>query len=160
DFSVPPTGDLRNCLLALSDGDPAMAALFDFRFGGSGEISGHNLGNLILAALSQLEVEGFLGALKQGSELLRIRGPILPATLEPLSVTAEFSDGGRNPEIELRNASADRLIHRVVLEPSGASLLAEARTAIETADLLVIGPGSLYTNVIATLLVGDLAEAV
>jgi len=137
-----------------------MAALFDFQFSGPGEIAGHSLGNLILTALSQLEDEGFLGALKQGSELLRIRGRVLPATLQPLSIRVEFFDGGSNPDGESRIASVGRLIHRVVLEPSGASLLAEARTAIETADLLVIGPGSLYTNIIPALLVDDLGEAI
>ena len=159
DYSVPPPGDLRNCLLALSEGDPTMAGIFDFRFEGPGEIGGHSLGNLILTALSQLEEDGFLGALKQGGELLRIRGHVLPTTLEPVILRAEFTDGSE-AEGESCIASARRLIHRLTLQPNGASLLEESRKAIESADLVVIGPGSLYTSLIATLLLDDLVEAI
>ncbi|HXJ80973.1 MAG TPA: gluconeogenesis factor YvcK family protein [Candidatus Methylomirabilis sp.] len=159
DYAVPPPGDLRNCLLALSDADPTMAAIFAFRFEGTGEVAGHSLGNLILTALSQLERDGFLGALKQGSDLLRIRGRVLPSTLEPVILRAEFIDGSE-AEGESCIAAARRLINRVVLQPNGARLLPEALRAVETADLVVIGPGSLYTSQIATLLVDDLAEAI
>ena len=158
EYAVPPPGDIRNCLLALSDGEPSMAAIFDFRFDGAGEMAGHNLGNLILMALSQLEDDGFLGAVKQGSEILAIRGRVLPATLEPVTLKAQFTDG-TEVHGESRIASARRLIHRVVLQPEGASVLPETRDAIERADLVVIGPGSLYTSLIPTLLLKDLAEA-
>ena len=158
-YSVPPPGDIRNCLLALSDGDPTMAAIFNFRFEGIGEIAGHSLGNLILTALSQLADEGFLGALKQGSELLRIQGRVLPTTLEPVTLRATFTDGSE-AEGESRIALARRLIHRLVLQPEGAAILPEAREAIEGADLVVIGPGSLYTSLIAPLLLEDLVEAI
>jgi len=159
EYSVPPPGDIRNCLLALSDGDPTMAAIFNFRFNGTGEIAGHSLGNLILTALCQLEEDGFLGALKQGSELLGIRGRVLPTTVENVTLRAEFTDGSA-VEGEASIAPVRRLIHRLALEPKGAALLPEAREAIEGADLIVIGPGSLYTSLIATLLVDDLPEAI
>jgi uncharacterized cofD-like protein len=159
DYAVPPPGDLRNCLLALSDGDPIMTGIFNFRFEGTGDVAGHSLGNLILTALSQLEQDGFLGALKQGSDLLRIRGRVLPSTLEPVILRAEFTDGSE-AEGESCIASARRLINRLFLQPNGASLLPEALEAIESADLIVIGPGSLYTSLIATLLVDGLAEAI
>lgn len=159
EYSVPPPGDIRNCLLALSDGDPTMAAIFNFRFGGTGEIAGHSLGNLILTALSQLEEDGFLGALKQGSDLLGIRGRVLPTTLEPVTLRAQFTDGSE-VDGEARIASARRLIHRLVLQPEGAGVLPETRDAIEGADLIVIAPGSLYTSLIATLLVEDLSETI
>lgn len=159
EFSVPPPGDLRSCLLALSDGDPTLAAIFNFRFEGTGDVAGHSLGNLILTALSQLEEDGFLGALRQGSELLRIRGRVLPITLEQVTLRAEFTDGS-GVEGESLIAPARRLIRRLVLQPKGATLLPDARKAIEDADLIVIGPGSLYTSLIATLLLEDLAETI
>lgn len=159
EYSILPPGDLRNCLAALSDGDPTIEAIFDFRFNGTGEIAGHTLGNLILTALSQLEEEGVLGALKHASELLRIRGRVLPATAERVSLKAEFSDGSE-VEGESRIASVRRLIHRAALQPADASILPETREAIEGADLIVIGPGSLYTSLIATLLVEDLGAAI
>ena len=159
EYDVPPPGDLRNCLLALSDGDPTMAAIFGYRFEGRGEVAGHNLGNLILTALSQLNEDGFPGALKHGSDMLMIRGRVLPSTLDPVTLRAEFADGSVI-EGEARIASARRLIHRLSLQPKGASVLPEAREAIEAADLVVIGPGSLYTSLIATLLVEDIAEAI
>jgi uncharacterized cofD-like protein len=159
EYSIPPPGDVRNCLLALSGGDPTMAAMFNFRFGGTGEIAGHSLGNLILTALSQLDDDGFLGALKQGSALLGLRGRVLPATIEPVTLRAEFADGSE-VEGEACIPGARRLIHRLVLQPEGAGVLPEAREAIEGADLIVIGPGSLYTSLIATLLLKDLAETI
>jgi uncharacterized cofD-like protein len=159
DYSVPPPGDLRNCLLALSDGDPRMAAIFNFRFDGTGDLAGHSLSNLILTALSQLQDEGFLGALKQGSDLLRVRGRVLPTTLEPVTLRAEFTEGS-GVEGESRIAADRRLIHQLILQPHEAAILPEAREAIEGADLVVIGPGSLYTSLIATLLLDDLAETI
>jgi uncharacterized cofD-like protein len=159
EYAVPPPGDLRNCLLALSDGDPTMAAIFGYRFDGNGEVAGHNLGNLILTALTKLGEEGFSGALRQGSLMLGIRGRVFPSTLEPVTLRAEFADGTAI-EGEARIASARRLIRRLSLQPKGACLFPEAREAIEAADLVVIGPGSLYTSLIATLLVEDLAETI
>jgi len=102
-----------------------MAAIFNFRFNGTGEIAGHSLGNLILTALCQLEEDGFLGALKQGSELLGIRGRVLPTTVENVTLRAEFTDGSA-VEGEASIAPVRRLIHRLALEPKGAALLPEA----------------------------------
>ena len=159
EYAVPPPGDLRDCLLALSEGDPTMEAIFSFRFGGSGEMTGHNLGNLILTALSHVEEDGFLGALKQTSEILKIRGRVLPTTLDPVTLRAEFTDGSEI-DGEARIASCHRLIHRLVLQPEGVDALPEAESAIESADLIVIAPGSLYTSLVATLLLKDLARAI
>lgn len=157
-YHIHPPGDIRNCLLALSDGDPTMAAIFNFRFNGEGEVGGHSLGNLILTALSQLEGD-FSEAVEQGGEILAIRGQVFPSTLEDVTLRAEFEDGSQM-EGESRIASVRRPIRRVVLQPEGVRALPPAREALEAADLIVIGPGSLYTSLIPVLLVKGLSEAI
>lgn len=159
-YRVTPPGDIRNCLLALSDGDPTLAAIFDFRFNGHDgrDVEGHSLGNLILTALSHLEND-FLGGVERANHILGARGRVFPATLDDIRLIAEFTDGSR-AEGESQIASARRLIRQVRLEPEGAGALPEAQEAIEAADLIVIGPGSLYTSLIPVLLVRDLAEAI
>ena len=157
-YRVPPPGDIRNCLLALAAGDPRLAAMFDFRFGGDGDVAGHSLGNLILTALAELE-QDFASAVAQSGDLLAIRGRVLPGTLEPVSLSAELDDGSR-VEGESQIAGWRRHVRWVALRPATASLSSEARGALETADLVVIGPGSLYTSLIAVLLLQDVVEAV
>jgi len=159
-YRVSPPGDIRNCLLALSDGDPTLAAIFDFRFNGHDEreIGGHSLGNLILAALSHLEND-FLGAVERANHILGARGRVFPATLEDVRLLAEFSDGSW-AEGESQIASARRRIRQVRLAPEDAPALPQARAAIAAADVIVIGPGSLYTSLIPVLLVREVAEAV
>jgi uncharacterized cofD-like protein len=160
-YRVIPPGDIRNCLLALSAGDPTLAAIFDFRFNGheeGREIGGHSLGNLILTALSHLE-NGFVGAVERANRILGVRGRVFPATLEDVRLRAEFTDGSW-AEGESRIAAAHRLIRQVRLEPEDARALPQALEAIAAADVIVLGPGSLYTSLIPVLLVRDLAEAV
>jgi uncharacterized cofD-like protein len=157
-YQVLPPGDVRNCLIALSDGDPTMAAIFDFRFNGAGEMAGHSLGNLILTALSQLE-GGFGPAVERGAEMLGIRGRVLPATLHDVTLQAQLTDGSW-VDGESRIATAGRPIRRVRLQPEEARAAGRAPRLIEAADLIVLGPGSLYTSVIPPLLVRDIAAAV
>ena len=159
-YRVIPPGDIRNCLLAMSDGDPTLAAIFNFRFNGHDgrEVGGHSLGNLILTALSHME-NGFLGAVERANHILGARGRVLPATLEDVRLLAEFTDGSW-AEGESQIASARRLIRQVRLEPEEVRALPQAREAIAAADVIVIGPGSLYTSLIPVLLVRELAEAV
>src|SRR3990172_7587933 len=92
EHGVLPPGDVRNCLLALSEGDPLMSRLFDFRFDGEGETAGHSLGNLILTALSQIG-KGFHKALEQSARILTIRGQVFPSSLDDVTLRAEFADG-------------------------------------------------------------------
>jgi len=160
-YGMIPPGDIRKCLLALSDGDPTLAAIFNFRFNGHGvrEVGGHSLGNLILTALSQLENDDFLGALDRANRILGARGRVLPASLDDVRLLAEFTDG-TSAEGESQIASARRLIKRVRLIPTTARALPEAREAIMGADLVVIGPGSLYTSLIPVLLLRDLSDAI
>ncbi len=157
-YRMLPPGDIRNCLLALSNAQSALAPLFNFRFAGQGEIGGHSLGNLILSALSDLQGD-FCGAVEQAGRLLGIRGRILPVTLDQVRLEAEFDDGS-SVEGESRIAGVRGRIRRVRLRPQGARVLPEAAAAIEAADIVVIGPGSLHTSLIPILLVGGVADAV
>ena len=157
-YGVLPPGDLRNCLLALSDGNPRLASLFAYRFGGGGELGGHNLGNLILTALSQME-QDLLRAIEWAGEALDVRGRVLPASLEPITLGAAYEDGGLI-EGESRIASAGRRIEHVFLRPSRVRALPEAARAILDADMIVIAPGSLYTSILPILLIREIAEAI
>jgi uncharacterized cofD-like protein len=156
-YGVLPPGDIRNCLLALSDGDPTLSALFDYRFDGTGDVAGHSLGNLILTALSALDGH-FPRAVERAGELLAIRGRVLPSTVQQLRLHAVFADG-TSCEGESRIASAARPLESVHLVPADAQALPEACDAIASADLVVIGPGSLYTSLIPVVLVRGIADA-
>jgi uncharacterized cofD-like protein len=159
-YRVLPPGDIRNCLLALSDASPTLTGLFDFRFNGHVDsgVNGHSLGNLILTALSHLESD-FLRAVQLAHDLLAVRGQVLPATLEDVSIAAEFADGTWI-EGESRIASARGRIQRVCLRPETARALPEACQAIAAADVILLGPGSLYTSLIPVLLMRDLGHAI
>jgi uncharacterized cofD-like protein len=155
---LPAPGDIRNCLVALSDGNPMLARLFDFRFDGEADEAGHSLGNLILTALSKLE-NGFDEAVEHGGRILTIQGQVVPATVQQVALRAEFDDGTWL-EGESRLRLARRRIRRIHLEPSNAQPLPQALAALDAADLVVIGPGSLYTSLIPVLLVRPLADAI
>ena len=157
-YHLPSPGDVRNCLLALAGGDPLMSDVFDFRFDRGGDIGGHSLGNLILTALTELERD-FSKAIARGGRMLATRGRVLPSTAENVVLHAELSDG-TTIEGESRIAEARCPIRRMRLEPANAAALPEAREALEAADLIVIGPGSLYSSQVAVLLVGELPEAI
>ena len=139
-YRVPPPGDIRNCLLSLSDADALMTAIFNFRFNGQGEVGGHSLGNLILTALNEMQGD-FPEAVERGGELLAIRGRVFPSTTDDVSLLANFADGS-SVRGESQIAPARRLIRRIRLEPQSARALPEAREAILTADVVVLGPGA------------------
>ncbi|MGH7263571.1 MAG: gluconeogenesis factor YvcK family protein, partial [Candidatus Rokuibacteriota bacterium] len=157
-YGVLPPGDIRNCLLALADRDSTLAALFDYRFEGGDEIGGHSLGNLILTALSRLEHD-FPRAIERGSQILGVRGRVFPSTTQAVRLRAQFDDGTR-VEGESRIPSVAGIIRRVSLEPPDPGALAQAVEAALYADLIVIGPGSLYTSLIPVLLVKQLTDAI
>jgi uncharacterized cofD-like protein len=157
-YGVLPPGDIRNCLLALADCDSTLSALFQYRFDGGDEVGGHSLGNLILTALSRLE-QDFAKAIERGSEMLAIHGRVYPSTIENVRLRAELTDGSL-VEGESRIASVPRTIRKVSLEPRDPEPFAQAIEAALRADLVVIGPGSLYTSLIPVLLIRELAEAI
>lgn len=154
-YNILAPGDIRNCLLALSNTDITMKSLFNFRF--NGEVGGHSLGNLILTALSQMEND-FPKAVEKASEILHVRGKVLPATYDNVNICAEYSDGSCSHG-ECQIVAAKRPIQRVRLVPDNVRALPQVSNAIKDADLIIIGPGSLYTSLLPTLLVNDIAEA-
>jgi uncharacterized cofD-like protein len=157
DLGMPPPGDVRNCLVALADDESVLAEVFQHRFD-RGDLEGHSLGNLVLAALT--EVAGsFEAAVALSSHVLAINGSVLPATREKAVLVAEMEDG-RVVAGETAVASERRAVRRLRLQPEAPAAQPEALMAIAEADLIVLGPGSLFTSTIPPLLVPDLRAAV
>ncbi len=158
EFQILPPGDVRNCIVALSDHTALLSQLFQFRFNGNGQLGGHSLGNLLLTALTEVQGD-FLKAIRAASDVLAIRGTILPATMQNVHLVADLADGTR-VRGESRIARAAAPISAVRLEPSDCRPLPETLAAIRTADLITIGPGSLFTSIVPNLLVPGVAAAV
>lgn len=157
ELGVMPPGDIRNCMVALADTEPLMEELFQHRFE-SGELKGHSFGNLFLAAMERTAGD-FVTALRQSSRVLAVRGTILPATLDRVTLWAELATGERiYGESKIGKSPAP--ITRIGMDPDDATPLAEVIEAIREADMVVLGPGSLYTSVIPNLLVRPIQEAV
>lgn len=156
ELGMLPPGDIRNCLVALADKESLMEELLQYRFK-AGDLAGHNLGNLLLAALNDM-VGGFREAVQALSRVLAVRGQVLPVTLDNVVLGAELADGtfvyGESAIPRHRKG-----IKRVFLIPGDCSPLPEALRAVAEADAVVLGPGSLYTSVLPNLLVRGLAEA-
>ncbi len=151
-----PPGDIRNCLVALSDAPETLRSLLQHRFR-QGELEGHSVGNLLIAGLAEMTGD-FAAAVAHMHYILAIRGRIFPSTTDSVQLVAETGDG-RLVKGEKAIAESRSAIRRVALEPSYCSALPEARRALERADLILLGPGSLYTSVLPNLLVPDLARS-
>jgi len=159
DMGVLPPGDIRNCLVALADAEPLMTELFQYRFGDGEEgFNGHSFGNLLIAAMTHITGD-FERAVKETSSILAIRGRVLPSTIEQVRLQAVLEDGTL-VEGETNITGAAMAIKHVMLHPSGAKPLDETIKAIETADCIVLGPGSVYTSIIPNLLVQGIPEAI
>jgi uncharacterized cofD-like protein len=155
---IPP-GDIRNCLVALADAERAMTDLFQHRFkSDSGNLSGHSIGNLLMAALTDMAGGDFEKAIEKASAVLNIRGNVVPSTFAHVSLRAVLDDG-REVCGETKIVESARRIRRIFLEPEEVEAYEAAVIAIENADLILMGPGSVYTSVIPNLLVGGIAGA-
>jgi uncharacterized cofD-like protein len=158
EFGVLPPGDIRNCLAALADQEKLLTELFQYRFQAGGGLVGHSFGNLFLTAMS--EITGDLErAIAASSQVLAVRGRVLPATLSDVRLWAELADG-RRIEGESNITEADGKIVKIGCNPGKPPALPAAIKAIEEADYIIIGPGSLYTSIIPNLLVPEIADAI
>lgn len=157
DLGVLPPGDFRNCIAALADAEPLMTRLLQYRFR-EGALEGHSFGNLFIVAMSGV-MGSFEEALRETSRVLAVRGEILPSTLQDVNLVA-YVDGQRAIRGESKIPEIGLPINRVSLEPSGAAAHPAAVRAILEADMIVLGPGSLYTSLIPNLLVEGISEAI
>ncbi len=157
-FGILPPGDIRNCLVALADAEPLMRDLFQFRFGNESELKGHSFGNLFITALSKVTGD-FEKAIKESSKVLAIRGRVIPSTFDKVQLVAEHQNGQRTRG-ETTIVEQNSPIKRVFLDPLNCKASRDSFEAIEEADIIVLGPGSLFTSVIPNLLVAGIAEKI
>ncbi|MBB6679344.1 YvcK family protein [Cohnella lubricantis] len=158
ELQMPPPGDIRSVLAALADAEPLLAEMLSYRFNNGKGLAGHSLGNLIIAAMTDISGD-FVTGIRELSRVLAVRGRVLPAANQAIVLKAEMSDGS----VVVGESSipkAGGAIKRVFIEPPDVDPLPEAVGAIEQADAILMGPGSLYTSIIPNLLVPKLAEAI
>src|SRR6201985_2678944 len=151
ELGMLPPGDVRNCLVALSEDENFLSKLFQFRFSSPGDLEGHNFGNLFLAALTAMTGD-FAVAVKQASEILATRGHILPATTANVQLKAIMDDGSHVKGETNINASQRRIVEPLIV-PANPAPLPQALAAIAAADVITMGPGSLFTSLVTNLLV-------
>ncbi len=156
EFGMLPPGDIRNCLAAMSDGGPALEKLFQYRFD-EGDFKGHPFGNIFLAALTRV-TGSFEAAVREANAILSVRGRVLPATTTKISLVAEHADGTKTTGESLVG-KVDKPVLRLSLRPDDAPAGEGVAEAIEEADLVILGPGSLYTSVLPNLLIRDIQQA-
>jgi len=158
EFNMLPPGDVRNCIVALSEDEALLSRLFQHRFKKGSGLEGHSFGNLFLAALTSITGD-FAEAVRLSSEILLTRGHIYPATTSNVELEAEFEDGSR-VRGETRITASKGRIRELFLIPPDVRPLPQTLEAIAEADLITIGPGSLFTSLIPNLLVHGFAQAV
>ena len=158
EFGVLPPGDIRNCLVALAETGPLLQRLFQYRFSGDSVLRGHNFGNLFITAMTQITGD-FERAIQASSRVLAIRGRVIPSTCMKVRLVAEHEDGTLTVG-ESKISDYPVSIRRVYLEPADAAPTQEALSAIREADIIALGPGSLYTSIIPNLLVDGIVAAV
>lgn len=168
EFGMLPPGDVRNCIVALAEEEQLLSQLFSFRFESGHSLGGHSLGNLLLAALTNI-TGGFDNAVLAASEVLNIAGDIYPSTLDDVRLRATLADGSElHGEVEISGSLLGeqastrphhgRIVH-LGIDPADARPPERALDALAAADLILIGPGSLYTSVIPNLLIKPIADA-
>lgn len=154
--SLPP-GDVRKCLVALASGNSELSRVFRYRFGGKAGLAGHAVGNLLITAMAELKGD-FLEAIKSSADLLRARGTVLPCTLSPVELVA-YKAGDACVAGERNLSRVPGRVVRIALRPKAPPAVDAALEAIESADLISIGPGSLYSSILPNLLVDGVARA-
>ncbi|MDD7363256.1 MAG: gluconeogenesis factor YvcK family protein [Peptoniphilus sp.] len=161
EYGMLPPGDVRNCLVALANAEPSLKKLLQYRFK-EGDLKGQNMGNLIITALADI-YGGFAEGVSEAGDVLKITGRVLPVTVESIHLVARFSDGSEiEGESRIPDYAAERnlAIESIRLDTKESHANAECVAAIEEADMIVLGPGSLYTSLIPNLLVPGIAEAI
>jgi uncharacterized cofD-like protein len=156
EYRVLPPGDIRQCLTALAETEPLMTELFQHRFGGEGALGGHSFGNLFITAMAEITGD-FEHAIRESGRVLAVRGQIVPATLRDVVLCATAGAELRVGESNVPHG-IDR-IDRVFLEPPDVEINPEAENAILAAELVIVGPGSLYTSILPNLLIDGMVEA-
>ena len=158
ELQMLPPGDIRNCMVALSEDSQLLSRLFRHRFRGKGDLGGHIFGNLFLAALTEITGD-FAEAVKLSSEILASKGHIYPATVADVRLAAELNDGTTVCG-ETKISHVGHLIKRLYLEPADCRPMPEALAAIDAAHVITIGPGSLFTSLLPPILVESVADAI
>ncbi|MDR2860288.1 MAG: YvcK family protein [Elusimicrobiota bacterium] len=158
ELGVLPPGDIRNCLVALSEEESLMSKLFQYRFTAKGSLSGHSFGNIFLTAMSGIS-GGFDNAVANCAEVLAIRGKVLPITLSSVILEAELKSG-KQITGESNISNVYERINEIILFPPNPPAAPKVLQAIRQADILLFGPGSLYTSVIVNFLVDGVVEAI
>lgn len=160
---ILPPGDLRNCLAALSDDEEMITQIFQYRFAESAGLGGHSLGNLLITALTEI-TGSFESAIAESARVLSVQGNVFPSTLKNINLVAEVELPERKVTINVKGESEiSKLggkVHRVWLDPANPTPFPPTIQSILNADLILIGPGSLYTSIVANLLVPDLVDAI
>ncbi|MFH0912995.1 MAG: YvcK family protein [Candidatus Omnitrophota bacterium] len=157
EFDILPPGDIRNCLVALADAPALMRDLFQFRFDTSSDLSGHSFGNLFITVMSRLTGD-FEKAIKETSKVLALRGQVIPSTLNNVVLVAEHKDGTTTIG-ENMIPKAHKPIKSVSLNPAQSQATPDAIRAIQEANIIVLGPGSLFTSIVPNLLIKEISEA-
>lgn len=158
ELQMLPPGDIRNCMIALSEDSSLLSKLFRHRFRGDGELGGHSFGNLFLAALTEVTGD-FTEAVRLSSEILASKGHIFPATISDVRLVAELEDGSVVSG-ETQISKSAQPIRRLRLEPERCLPLPQVLKAIRSADVITVGPGSLYTSILPNLLVAQIARVI
>jgi uncharacterized cofD-like protein len=157
-LGIVPPGDIRNCIAALADAEPLMTQLMQYRFPPGSGLDDHAFGNLFIAAMTAVTGD-FEEAVRESNRVLAVRGQVLPATSVPLNLGAILASG-RHLEGQVAISHAEEPIERVTIEPGDVRANPEALERILEADLVVIGPGSLYSSVLPNLLISDIRDAI
>jgi uncharacterized cofD-like protein len=159
EFNILPPGDIRNCMVAMSEDEALLSRLFQYRFSSGEGLEGHNFGNLFLTAMTALTGGDFAQAVRHACDILAVRGHIYPSTTSHVQLVASMDDGSR-VEGETNITASTKRIVRLELVPPDAAPLPETLQAIASADLITIGPGSLFTSLVTNLLVRGVVDAI